>query len=324
MSEALVVLNNNAELAVGGIGVGSSLFEVKPATLEIVQRTSQQAGATPGRFRDTSNNQHYDTMEWVLLFEPVKQRAYYPKGAEMGKGSKLCFSLDNVQPSKYAKEPQQPFCATCPKGDWTKYRLTGDSKDVPPCKEYWHLLIADRATQMPFYFNVKGTSIAPFEMGMKNLARTLFLVLGNVKNENKKNGYKPVFNAKGGLVGFAPDPTYVLPTGQTERLPIVPMPNIFDVKFPVSITSETRKAGISYVLQVGPPTLMNAEARAEFGSIYADFKARKEAGKVQPMQEAAAETETDAAMTEAPARQEVAAVTGPITGEVVPKSDITI
>ncbi len=292
MSTELTVLNSQA-LAQGGIGLDSSLFKLKPSTLEIVQRTSRQEGAEPGRFRDTATKDHYDKMEWVLLTNPVLQRAYYPKGSEFGRDSKLCFSLDNVQPHKAAKEPQAMYCATCPKGSWDNYRKTRDSKDVPTCKEYYHLVVADRATQMPYYFNVKGLSIAPFKQGMQNIARMIAALQANIKALNKAN-----------------------PSD------LKPMPNIFDIKFPVSITSQNTATGIAYVLVVGKPMQLNAEARAEFGALYLDFANRRAAGNVQSAEESEAIAES--LVSEAPAREEVAAVVGPIAGVVLPKSDITI
>ncbi len=303
MGTELAVLNNEQALATGGIGLGSSLFKLKPSTLEIVQRTSQQEGAEPGRFRDTATGTHYDTMEWVLLITPVLQRAYYPKGAELGRDSKLCFSLDNVSPSKYAKEPQAPFCANCPKGSWATYRTTKSSKDVPPCKEYYHLVLADRATQMPYYFNVKGLSIAPFKQGMENLARMFAQIEYNVKAENKQIA---LANAEPGA----------------EQKPLKPRPNLFDIKFPVSVTSVKTPSGLSYPLVVGKPTYMNEDARKEFGNLYLDFANRRAQGNVQSAEESEATAED--IVSEEPARSEVAAVVGPITGTVLPKSDITI
>lgn len=304
MSTELTVLNNQA-LVTGGVGLDSSLFRLKPATLEIVQRTSRQEGAEPGRFRDTSTGVHYDKMEWVLLMNPIKQRAAYHKG-EFSRDSKFCFSQDNVTPSRYAKEPQAPFCATCPVGSWENYRKTGDAKDIPVCKEFWHLVLADRATQMPYYFNVKGLSIQPFTQGMQNLARLVAAIEANVKAENRQITLR----------------NSALTSGTQPEM-FKPRPNLFDIKFPVSITSQTTANGISYVLVVGKPVYMNEEARKEFGALYLDFANRRAQGQVQSAEES--EAVADTLVTEAPTRSEVAAVVGPIVGEVLPaKSDITI
>jgi hypothetical protein len=251
-------------------------------------------------------------MEWVLLGNPIKQRAAYHDG-EFSRESKFCFSYDNVSPSKFAKEPQAPFCASCPVGSWENYRKTGDSKDVPTCKEFWHLVIADRATQMPYYFNVKGlsmsttykdTSLSTFTQGMQQVARLLETVKANVRAANREIAKQ---NAISGAV----------------QQPLKPFPNIFDVKFPVSVTSQKTAKGIAYVLVVGKPVYLNEEARKEFGNLYLDFANRRAQGNVQTAEES--EAAAEASMVEQPARSEVAAVVGPITGEVLPaKSDITI
>lgn len=312
MSEALTVLNNQS-LAQGGIGLDSNLFKLKPATLEIVQRTSRQEGAEPGRFRITATNEHFDKMQLVLLMNPILQREYYPKGAEFGRDSKACFSLDNITPHPKAKDPVAPYCATCPMGDvnWEKWRVSHNANDLPPCKAYYHLVVADRATQMPYYFNVKGRSVEPFKAGMQNVARLIAALQANAKAENKKIAGE---NSVEGAI----------------QKPFVPMPNIFDITFPVTIASQSSASGISYVLVVGKPVQMNAEGKAEFGALYLDFAKRKASGNVQTAEEseAAAQAkeydEVSNIVSEAPARSEVAAVVGTVTGVVVPKSDITI
>ena len=317
MSDALVILNNQTDLAVGGIGLDSNLFKLKPATLEIVQRTSRQEGAEPGRFRVTATNEHFDKMNLVLLMNPIMQREFYPKGAEFGRDSKACFSLDNIQPHAKAKDPQAMLCATCPKGDinWERWRTTKNANDLPPCKAYYHLIVADRATQMPYYFNVKGRSVEPFKQGMQNVARLIAAIQASVKAENRTIAAQNIANAA--VAGYVAQS-------------LKPMPNIFDITFPVSIASQSSASGISYVLVVGKPIQMNAEGKAEFGALYLDFAKRKAVGAVQTAEESEAEAaakeynEVSNMVEAAPARQEVAAVVGPITGEVVPKSDITI
>ena len=51
MSDALVVLNNNAAIQMGGVGLGSSIFKARPSFLELVHKTSRQENVTPGEFR---------------------------------------------------------------------------------------------------------------------------------------------------------------------------------------------------------------------------------------------------------------------------------
>lgn len=301
-----IVVSNEQALAQGGMGLNSSLFKVKPATIELVQKTTRQEGAEPGKFRITSSNEHFETMKWVLLTEPVKQRQYYEKGNDFSKNAKLCFSLDNVQPHPKAKEAPAPYCATCPKGDvnWEKWRKTKNPADLPACQAYWHILVADRATQMAYYFNVKGKSVVPFEQGMQNLARLLASMQANVRAENREITKK---NEE---------------LEESAKLAFKPLPNIFDITFPVS-SAQLEKGG-PWVLQIGKPVAMNDEARAEFGALYLDILRSKEQYQAQQVEE----DEANAAVVEQPAAstaKEVSAVIGKtIEGEIVNKEQITI
>jgi hypothetical protein len=148
----------------------------------------------------------------------------------------------------------------------------------------------------------KDKSLCTFKQGMQNVARTLAQIDANIKAENKLISKQ---NAEGA------------------NLPLKPKPNLFDVKFPVSVASQTNAQGLSYVLVIGKPKYLNEEARKEFGNLYLDFANRRAQGTVQTAEES--EIAAEALVTEAPARSEVAAVVGPVTGEVLPaKSDITI
>lgn len=318
---ALVVLNNKEQaLTVGGLGLEqfSRLLEVKPATLEIVQKTSRQENVQMGKFRDTSTNVHYEELQIVLLAMPIEQRQFYEKGTnEFSKDKKLCFSLDNKEPHAKAKEPQAPNCAVCPKGDigWTKWRQTKNPADVPPCKKMWHLFLADRRTQMPYYLNVKGTSVQLFEFDMQKLGRLLLQLEANAKAENKL-----IEKANALLLQSNPEAV-------TQALK--PMPNIFDVTFTIYIIQKEK--GGPYVLQCKDFKALNEEGKKEFGQLYLDFLERKNRGALQDQLAAEAEAEGKA-VTEAPAQEapKPAEVLGPSTplavqGEIVGKNEpITI
>ena len=314
-SDALVVLNNK-ELALNSGGLGleqfSRLLEVKPATLEIVQKTSRQENVQIGKFRDTSTNVHYDELQIVLLGMPVEQRQYYEKGTnEFSKDKKLCFSLDNKTPHPKAKEPQALNCATCPKGDigWAKWRTTKNPNDVPPCKKMWHLFLADRRTQMPYYFNVKGTSVQPFEFDMQKLGRLLLQLESNTKAENK------VIEKENALARqSSPD---------APQKPLKPMPNIFDVTFTIYLIQKEK--GGPFVLQCKDFKVLNEEGKKDFGQLYLDFLERKTRGLVQDQLSAEAEVEAKV-VTESPA-QEAQVVADPlkVEGQIVDKNaQITI
>lgn len=298
MSEELVVVNNVDPLAKveQQKSALSRLFALKPATLELVSKATQQEGAVPGTFRVTSTNEKFDEMRAVILFEPVEQRALYTKG-EYSKDSKLCFSLDNIQPHSAAKDPKALYCAACPFGDknWIKYRegkkagIKGEalSNLAPPCKKYWHLFIADRNTKMPYYFNVKGLSVSPFESAMQNVARLFQLIINNKKLEQKQVAD---WNSK---------------HGPEEQQPMPQLPqSVADVIWQISFTmyvTQPEKGG-QFVLGLKDFKVMKPEDYAEFGTIIEDISARRAAGRVQSQTDSEAEAvaAAEASVTETP------------------------
>lgn len=285
--EQLVVLNRAPESMVVAQRTTalSKLFALKPKTLELVSKSTRQEGAVPGTFRVTSTNESFRELRAVMLFAPLEQRQMYRKG-EYTKDAKECFSLDNVQPHPRAKNPPALYCANCPMGDlnWAKYRdakakgITGDalSAYIPPCSKYWHLFIASRETQRPYYFNVRGSSVKPFEDAMGSMAELFQAIVQNIKNENKQHAAK----------------------GE----PLVPMPDsIDDIIWHISFTMYAwQQAGGQYKLGMKDFKVMSEEDRKDFGKIIDDIKKRREAGQLQT-QEASEQEEEAAAVSEAPA-----------------------
>ena len=192
MSTDLVVLGQQS-IQAGGLGLGGKLFQLKPSYIEIVQKMTRQEGAIPGKLRVTSTNQHFDEMHVVMLFEPAEQRAYF-EGDDFTRDSKLCFSFDNLKPHDKAKVPQAMACgyynskgqyiAQCEKAKWDKWRTTKLKADMPKCRNYWHTILADRVTQLPYYFDIKGASITAFTNAMQNVARVIALMQANGENPN--------------------------------------------------------------------------------------------------------------------------------------------
>ena len=272
----------------------SKLFQLKPKTLELVSKSTRQEGAVPGTFRVTSTNESFKELRAVILFAPMEQRQKYRKG-EYTKDAKECFSLDNVQPHPKAKMPYALYCASCPMGDlnWAKYReakakgITGDalSAYIPPCQKYWHLFIASRETQRPYYFNVRGSSVKPFEDAMQNMADLFQMIIQNIKAENKVTAAE---NAK-------------LADG-VEPKALIPMPDsIDDIIWHISFTMYAwQQAGGQFKLGMKDFKVMSEEDRKDFGKIIDDIKKRREAGQLQT-QEASEQEEEAAAVSEAPA-----------------------
>lgn len=300
MSEALTVMNNQTALAkvAAQQNALSRLFQLKPVTIELVPKATQQENATPGKFRNTATGAQVDTIRAVMLFSPVEQRALYKKG-EFSQDAKLCFSLDNFQPHPQAKEPKAMYCATCPFGDvgwedWREAKKNNATKEalsalVPPCRKYWHLFIVDRQTKQPAYFNVKGTSVVPFEASMQNMARIFSTMWSNIKLENQKIKAE---NAK-------------LKEGE-EHKPYVAMPQSIDEFIreaicKISFTMSSKMSGGQWVLVLDDFAVLDDEAQGEFGAILKDFAARRSAGKAPIQAEAEAEAVVEEAVAEEPA-----------------------
>ena len=292
----LPVLQNRApqEMVVAQrVSALSKLFQLKPKTLELVSKSTQQEGAEPGTFRITSTNEKFKELRVVILFEPLEQREKYRKGA-YSKDSKECFSLDNVQPHPKARTPYALYCANCPMGDlnWAKYReakakgITGEalSAYLPPCRKFWHLFIATRETQRPLYFNVKGLGVSSFEDGMQNVADLFQMIYQNIKAENKVTA---AANAK------AP---------ADAQVPLKTLPEtVADVIWHISFTMYAKQInGGQWFPAFKDFKVMSEEDRADFGKIIDEVNARREAGKLQS-QEASEQEEEAAALTGQPA-----------------------
>ena len=293
----LPVLQNRApqEMVVAQrVSALSKLFQLKPKTLELVSKSTQQEGAEPGTFRITSTNEKFKELRVVILFEPLEQREKYRKGA-YSKDSKECFSLDNVQPHPKARMPYALYCANCPMGDlnWKKYRdakakgITGEELQayLPPCRKFWHLFIATRETQRPLYFNVKGLGVSSFEDGMQNVADLFQMIYQNIKAENKKIAAANALITDGSVL----QPLKSLPE------------TVADVIWHISFTMYAKQInGGQWFPAFKDFKVMYEEDRADFGKIIDEVKARREAGKLQTQEASEAEEEA-AALTERPA-----------------------
>ncbi len=328
MSEAIVISNNQAAMQLSGVGLGSSLFKARPQMLELVHRSSRQENVKYGEFRVIGTNEHLGTsIRAVLLANPQEQREWFKDKNVFSKDNKKCFSLDNIRPHDRALDPPAMYCKSCPMGDmnWEKWRKTKNPDDLPSCGAYWHLLIADRKTQMPYYLNVKGKSYMPFRSAMETqMSSLLAKVISNVRAENKTRGYTLMsLQMDGGPIyqEFRPTPGFIAPEGG--QLPIVPMPNIFDVSF--DIYSFTKDGG-PFQMGFKDFRLMKPEDKADFGQLYIDLMANK----VSLQEEHSEEAEAAAMVTEiapAPAAPVVELPQGTLQpqGEVLPpEKQITI
>lgn len=276
-SEELVVAQQEGSLA--------RLFQIKPKPLELVSKSTQQAGATPGKFRVTTTNQHFDEMRIVMLRAPQEQRELYVKG-KFSHESKLCFSLNNAQPHPRAKQPPALYCRMCPKGDicWEAYReakqkgIAGDdlSRLQPPCRKFWHLMIAERNSLAPYYFNIKGSSVRVFERAMQdNVAEILRLMSLKLKEENKVRVVQ----------------------GQEPLL----MPSVNDVIYRIVFTIYPwQKAGGPFMVGFKDFAVLSEEDSADFSALVKELIEWRKTAQGQA-EEAAAIAEAEQEITEEPA-----------------------
>lgn len=226
----------------GGLGVDFSnrLFKLAPATININQPNTQIEGAIRGKLRISETGQQFDEMIVTLLKMPVEQRAYYAgKTEQLNRTPEnlLCFSRDLIRPDKAAKEPQAPYCKSCPQGDaaWEKWRQTRDKKDIPQCDAYFYALFIDTVYKMPLQMYIRSKNKDPFKAGMQNLARTLFMM--------KSQGLNP---------------------------------NIFDVKFKLKTRRIMTGAYPSYVIDLSDFEAISPEDQQDFGNIYQQYVSRDE------------------------------------------------
>lgn len=190
----LVVLGQEPQdtaLAVqqGGLGLdfGSKLFQLKPATININQPSTQAEGAIKGLLRISETGDQFEEMFVTLLLMPAEQRSYYvgePGQLNRAPDNLHCFSRDMLTPDLKAKFPQSPSCKTCPKADWTKWRDSKAKADIPPCDAYYYALFVDTVYKMPLQMFIRSTAKKPFEAGMQQLARTFAKMKATGKNPN--------------------------------------------------------------------------------------------------------------------------------------------
>lgn len=242
MSNELTVLNNqntSIQTNQGGLGLdfGSKLFQLKPATINIVQPNSQAEGAIKGKLRISETGDQFDSMFVTLLTMPVEQRSYYagePGTLSRTPDNLMCFSRDMVRPDPKAKVPGALRCEGCPKASWDKWRQTKERKDIPPCDAYYYTVLIDTEFKMPLQMYIRGGGKAPFEQGMQNLSRKFAMM--------KAKGLNP---------------------------------NIFDIGFKLSTARSQKGQTVTYLPVLSDFRVLTEAEREEFGEVYQQFINRK-------------------------------------------------
>jgi hypothetical protein len=174
----------------------------------------------------------------------------------------------------------------CPKGDicWEAYReakqkgIAGDdlSRLQPPCRKFWHLMIAERNSLAPYYFNIKGSSVRVFERAMQdNVAEILRLMSLKLKEENKVRVVQ----------------------GQEPLL----MPSVNDVIYRIVFTIYPwQKAGGPFMVGFKDFAVLSEEDSADFSALVKELIEWRKTAQGQA-EEAAAIAEAEQEITEEPA-----------------------
>lgn len=165
------------------------LFRLKPSTLNINQPNTALEGAIRGKIRISETGQQFDEMSVTLLKEPIHQRSYYTgKAGTLNRlpENLVCFSKDLVYPDKTAKDPQAYSCANCKHGDagWAKWRETHLKEDIPQCDAYYYAVFIDTVYKMPLQMFIRSKNKKPFEAGMENVSRLLYMLEANGQSPN--------------------------------------------------------------------------------------------------------------------------------------------
>lgn len=248
MSSELAVISNSANTGiaqVGGLGIDfkSKLFQLKPATINLNQPTTQAEGAIKGKLRITESGEQFDSMRVALLVMPVEQRQYYigEAGSNRSQENLVCFSRDVEldQPDPKSKVPQSMKCSKCPRADWEKWRQNKVKENIPPCDAFYYALFIDTQYKMPLQMYIRSKSKQSFEKGMKEVARLLFKM-----NQQGLN------------------------------------PNIFDVSFLLKGKAVQGKT-VTYQLDLSDFKIITPDERSQFGDVYLNYANRnsKQAAK---------------------------------------------
>lgn len=178
--QALAIIGQQSGTAIqkagAGIDFNSKFFTNLIDTVSINQPTTTIEGAIAGKLRIGGTGDQFEHMYVTLLAMPKEGRDYHvgPPGELIRKPENLmCFSRDMEKPDAKAKAPQSISCNGCPKADWSKWRQTGSKADIPPCDAYYYAVFIDTVYKLPLQMWIRGANKAPFEAGMKNIARTL-------------------------------------------------------------------------------------------------------------------------------------------------------
>ena len=293
MSEnTALVVPTQAAIQTGGLGVDftNPLFRIQPATVSITKE---------GQFKVSDDGGLFEELFVALLDMPNESRSFYinPNDEEMFRNTEnlLCFSSDMIEPSAKSKVPQAPKCMGCPRSDWKPYR---DAKARGMQGKSLKALIP---TCDPVYRVELIDSVykMPLRMYIRSTRRTPF---------------------EDGMAKVARQIAMMQAQGKN--------PNIFDVRFRMSLKLEVKGPYRYYVPVFTDIKGVTAEERETFGEVYIKYIQYKLSMGAN-RQDASAEAEIAAAneaLTSEMAQPESKTTATALEGEYVagPDGDIRI
>lgn len=262
----LTVVNNTTAIQTGGLGVdfNNPLFRLKPATLNITKE---------GRYKVSDTGDEFEEMFVTLLDMPQESRSYYIGDRDdMNRTPEnlMCFSTDMVIPNEKAKMPQAPRCAGCPRQDWQPYR---DAKARGVQGKALKALIPPCE---PFYKALFMDTV--YQMPLRAYFRS-------TRRQPFEEGMQKVARQIAMLKAQGRNP------------------NIFDVRFRLSLKAEVSGKFTYYVPIFSDVKAVTDEERLKFGQVYLQYISYKQAMANSREEEAAladveaTNTSIDAALT---------------------------
>lgn len=244
-SAELTVLQQPELVKTGGLGINfkSAFFNLKPATININQPTTQAEGAIKGKLRLTPSGSQSDFLRVALLATPTEQRQYYigEKGQNRTPDNLMCFCRDVQRaqnkartelqgPDGKARVPQSMLCRSCPKADWEPWRQNKVQELIPPCDSFFHASFINVDTKLPMQMYIRSKSKQPFEKGMDAVTQILY--------EMDAQGITP---------------------------------NIFDVTFRLGTKGVQNGKTTTYILDMSDFRVVTPEEKISFAAVFAKY-----------------------------------------------------
>ena len=228
-----------------------TLVSDAPGKIILVQETSKEEDAVPGKFFDLSTRVNYDELRVVWLKTNTGRICYQYRGGRPS--DPLCFSDDGLRPSTHAQAPQHKTCAGCPMNQW-------GAGCHPVCRDNWNMLVVLRDSRLPRWFRPGPGATKTLRAYLRRVGDDSFISTNEGRGERKLYDYgftvRPVRLKKGRYSFWAAEfadwqflERVTLPVGRTESqyqkdfqrwaVDIVDIVDIVDMKAAIDTTGGT-------------------------------------------------------------------------------------